>query len=332
MPFHLRVTAVVLVALALAIGWYEVMPGSSYDGPLPPLDAQASRIAVELRADVTELATTIGERNLGRRRGALEAAERFCEAQLASTGLPTRRQTFEVGAATCANVVTEKRGAARPDEIVVVGAHYDSALGAPGADDDATGVAAVLALARELAKTPLARTVRFVAFTNEEAPYVWQPTMGSVVYAKECRAHGDRIVAMLSLETIGYFSDAKGSQKYPAPLDHFYPSEGNFIAFVGNLGSRALVHEATGSFRRHAAFPSRGGAYPESLPGVSWSDHSSFWKEGYRAVMVTDTAPFRYPSYHTAADTTDKVDFERFARVVAGLVDVVVDLAGGRTG
>ena len=136
---------------------------------------------------------------------------------------------------------------------------------------------------------------------------------------------------MLSLETMGCFSDVEGSQSYPAPLSFLYPSKGNFIAFVGNFGSRALVKRCLARFRKDAAFPSEGAALPGFLPGVGWSDHWAFWEEGYPAIMVTDTAPFRYPYYHTAEDTPDKLDYERCARVVHGLREVVAELSGAST-
>ena len=132
---------------------------------------------------------------------------------------------------------------------------------------------------------------------------------------------------MFSLETIGYYSDRPGSQRYPFPLGLFYPSTGNFIAFVSDLGSRALLHAAVASFRRQAGFASEAAAAPAFLPGVDWSDHWSFRKEGYPALMVTDTALYRYPYYHTPLDTPDKVDYERLARVVTGLRGTIGELA-----
>ena len=133
---------------------------------------------------------------------------------------------------------------------------------------------------------------------------------------------------MLSLETIGYYSDAERSQHYPAPFNRFYPSRGDFIGFVSNLSSGFLVRRCIGSFRRTTSFPSEGLAAPSSITGIGWSDHSSFWEQGYRAVMVTDTAPFRYVHYHTPSDTPDKLSYDRMARVVSGVVRVVEDLAG----
>jgi Zn-dependent M28 family amino/carboxypeptidase len=153
--------------------------------------------------------------------------------------------------------------------------------------------------------------------------------MGSWIHARGCRRREENIVAMLSLETIGYYSDAPGSQHYPPPLGSFYPSEGNFIGFVGDWASRQLVIDVIAAFRRLVAFPSEGAALPANVPGVGWSDHWAFWQEGFPALMVTDTAPFRYPHYHTPDDTADKLDYDRMARVVAGLADVLALMAGG---
>jgi len=169
------------------------------------------------------------------------------------------------------------------------------------------------------------RTLRFVFFTNEE--YFRQNLMGSVVYAKLCRARNDNIVAMVSLETIGYFSDVDGSQKYPFPINLFYPSTGDFLGFVGNVGSRSLVRTAIGSFRILATLPSEGVAAPESIDGIGWSDQWSFWRQDYPGIMVTDTAPFRNPNYHRPTDTPDTLDYGRLAQVVTGLEAVVRTLA-----
>jgi Zn-dependent M28 family amino/carboxypeptidase len=166
-----------------------------------------------------------------------------------------------------------------------------------------------------------------VAFVNEEAPFSYSELMGSRVYARRAHARNEDIVAMFSLETIGYYSDTAGSQSYPFPFSLFYPDAGNFIGFVGNAMSRTLVRRVVASYRRQTHFPSEGIAAPEWVTGVAWSDHWSFWREGYPAVMVTDTAPFRYPYYHTAADTPDKIDYGRLARVVAGLASVISELA-----
>jgi Zn-dependent M28 family amino/carboxypeptidase len=185
----------------------------------------------------------------------------------------------------------------------------------------------MLALARRFAGRKTEHTLRFVAFVNEEPPYFLSGEMGSLVYAGRCKARGDKISAMISLETIGYFSDAPDSQIYPSRLlSAFYPKVGNFIGFVSNVHSRTLLRRAIALFRKHAKIPSEGAALPWFIPGVSWSDQWSFWKHGYPGMMVTDTAPFRYPHYHSANDTPDKLDYDRFALVVSGMEKVIQGL------
>ena len=210
----------------------------------------------------------------------------------------------------------------------MVGAHYDTVSGSPGANDNGTGVAALLELARRLAGRPARRTIRFVAFVNEEPPFFQTAEMGSVVYASAARARGDRIAGMLSLETMGYYSTVAGSQQYPAPeLSGLYPDVGNFIGFVANEASRPLLESASRAFVANSSVPLRGAALPEALPGTGWSDHWSFWQAGYPAMMVTDTAPWRYPYYHTAEDTPDKLVFGSFIAVVNGLEGTIQALA-----
>jgi Zn-dependent M28 family amino/carboxypeptidase len=303
------------------------MPGKSHAGPLEPLDAQEATLRDQLRTDVEALAGRIGERSVRQPEG-LSAAANHIESSFSASGVSPRRQTFTVGGVACDNIEAEVAGGDRHDEIVIVGAHYDAVQLTTGANDNASGVAAMLALARAFAHASPRATLRFVAFANEEPPHFQTPDMGSLVYAKRCRERGERVVAMLSLETIGYYSDDDGSQKYPAPLSAFYPSTGDFIGFVGDRSSADLVRRVVRTFRSTTRFPSEGGALPASLPGVGWSDQWSFWQVGYPGVMVTDTAPFRYPHYHTKADTPDKLDYERIARVVAGLERVVDELVG----
>jgi Zn-dependent M28 family amino/carboxypeptidase len=226
------------------------------------------------------------------------------------------------------NVCAEIAGSARASEVVLVGAHYDTVAGCPGANDNGTGVAALLALARRFASVHAERTLRFVAFPGEEPPAFQTEAMGSLVFARASRAKGEKITAMICLETLGCYSDESGSQTYPIPMLRIaYPDRGDFVAFVGNVASRGLVREAIETFREKAAFPSEGAALPARIPGVGWSDQWSFWEQGYPAIMVTDTAPFRYPHYHRASDTAEKVDFERLARVVEGLCSTVARLA-----
>jgi Zn-dependent M28 family amino/carboxypeptidase len=300
------------------------MPGSSYSGALKPLTDDEKVLVESLRRHVGAVASR--EHNMSHP-AELEAAARHIEVTLSDLGYGTAAQRFVVNGKEVRNIEVEVPGGAHAGEVVIVGAHYDSVLGAVGANDNGSGVAAMLELARLFKDARPARTLRFVAFVNEEPPYYESDEMGSRVYARRSRERGEHIVAMLSLETIGYYSDEPGSQQYPFPLSLFYPSTGNFLAFVANLGSRGLLHEALGSFRRNAQFPSEGVAAPAFIPGVDWSDHGSFWEENYPALMVTDTALYRYPHYHTPEDTPDKVDYERLARVVTGLHGMLRDLA-----
>lgn len=302
------------------------MPGKSFQGPLPEMTPAEKTLQHDMQRDLAKLAGEIGERNT-RHTDAYARATQFIEQQFSAAGYDVRRQVYSVKGRPCVNLEVQIKGSSRPSEIVVVGAHYDSAIGSPGANDNGSGTVALLALARALKGHQPARTLRLVAFANEESPYFDSEAMGSLVYARACAAKKENIVGMLSLETIGYYSDEPNSQRYPAPFDRFYPKTGNFVAFVGNADSRPLVESAVGAFRRHAQFPSEGGAAPKSFRDVGRSDHWAFWQCGYQALMVTDTAPFRYPYYHEATDTPDKVDYGRLARVVAGLQRVIVELA-----
>ena len=303
------------------------MPGKSWSGVLPPLTIEQARLADRLRKHVAVLSEEIGERNLWRD-GTLDATADYIEETLQAMGYAVTSQAYTVQATSVRNLEAVLSGTSLAEEIVLIGAHYDTVSESPGANDNASGVAALIEIARLLAAKLLARSVRFVAFVNEEAPFFYTWKMGSHRYARRAHERGDTITVMLSLETIGYYSDANGSQQYPNPVYAWlYPSTGNFIGFVGNLASRKLVRQCLGSFRRHSAFPSEGIAAPGRMIGIHWSDHWSFWQEGYAAVMVTDTALFRYPHYHASTDLPDRIDYERLARVAEGLAKVTVDLA-----
>lgn len=317
--------ALAVLTFFFLLWWFGMrMPGRN-SSTAAPLSADEIVLRGELAADVQKLAGEIGERNM-QRYPQLNAAADFIEDSFSHAGLRTRRDTFELDGRACHNIEAEIPGIRR--EIIVIGAHYDSVFGAPGANDNGSGVAAMLALARRFAGKTTGETLRFVAFANEEPPYFQTEQMGSLVYARRCKARGDQISAMISLETIGYFSDAPRSQTYPSVgIRPFYPSTGNFIGFVGNIRSRALLHRAIRLFRHQAKLPSEGGALPSFLPGVGWSDQWAFWQCGYPGFMVTDTAPFRYPHYHEATDTPDKLDYDRFALVVSGMEKTIFELA-----
>jgi hypothetical protein len=316
-----------LVLDCVLAAWNMIrMPSKSHRGPLPPADDRLVDLASELRRHVAYLADEIGERNVRYRPHKLAHTAEFVAAELSAAGYTVQRQEYDVDGTICANLEVEIVGLTRPDEIVIIGAHYDSVPNCPAANDNGSGMAAVLSLARAFCDSRNDRTLRFVAFVNEEEPYAHTDRMGSWVYARRCRQRGEKILAMLSLETIGYYSDEPGSQKYPRPLGFLYPSKGDFIAFVGNTRYGRLVRQVVRVFRQNEQFPAQAGAVPEVFSDIGRSDHWPFWQEDYPAIMVTDTAPFRYRHYHTAEDTVDKVDFERMARVVRGLRSVVKTL------
>ena len=317
----------VVPLLVLAGIWFVTgMPGSSWTGPLPPLTDREQLIHENLKRHVAALAGHIGERNVWRPE-AMAAAAAYIQERFEDAGYTVNAQPFNSRGLTVNNIEAVLPGHGAADEIIVVGAHYDSVADCPGANDNASGVAALLELARVLAGSTLSRSVRFVAFANEEAPFFYGDEMGSNLYAARAQAQDEHIEAMLSLETLGYFTDQPGSQQYPFPFSYLYPDTGNFIGFVGNLTSRSLVRKVVGAFRASTAFPSEGVAAPSGIEGIHWSDHWSFWEAGYPAIMVTDTAPFRYPYYHTANDTPAQLDYTGLARVTGGLAEVVAVLA-----
>ncbi len=316
----------VFFAIAFFFFWMIAMPGNSYSGELSPLTDEEKDTAERLEHHVYELAQEIGERNFLNLQNLQEAAG-YLETTLTGFGYEVRSQEFSIAQGEIRNLEVEVKGRVRPEEIVVVGAHYDSVLGCPGADDNATGVAAVIELARIFFGITPENTLRFVFFVNEEPPFFQTPIMGSFVYASELHIRGENIIAMFSLETIGYYSSEAKSQNYPFPFSLFYPDRGDFIGFVGNLGSRSLVRQSLRIFRDNCQFPSEGVAALSTIPGIGWSDHWSFWQFGFPAIMITDTAPFRNPNYHRESDLVNSLDFASMARVVQGLEEVISTVA-----
>ncbi|MDH3220993.1 MAG: M20/M25/M40 family metallo-hydrolase [Gammaproteobacteria bacterium] len=324
----MTVLLIVVIALVGLLVYMIKMPGESFRGALPPLDEGGRELALKLERHVETLCINPAGRHYLEKKG-LAAARDYIAAQFEASGYAVGFQSYEFGGDDYANIEVTRAGNRLVDEVIVVGAHYDAVVGAPGANDNGSGVAALLELARRFVDIELPRTLRFVAFVNEEPPHFLTGTMGSDAYARRAARQRENIVAMFALETIGYYRDDPGSQHYPPPLNLFYPQQGNFIAFVGNLRSRALVTRSLRAFRQHARFPSEGIAAPAFIPGVDWSDHRSFWKQGYPALMITDTAPYRYPWYHSAQDTPDKVDYQRMVYVVDGLAKMIEALARG---
>lgn len=301
------------------------MPGTSFDESAPPLTDQQKPMQERLQDHVRTLAGDIGDRNVHVPKD-LDRARTYILDEWKGMGYAPNEREFSVNDQPVSNLDVEIEGQTHPEEIVIIGAHYDTAMN-PGADDNASGVAGVLELSRAFSNRSPDRTLRFVAFVNEEPPfYRVEGKMGSWVYARRSRERDEQIEAMVSLEMIGYFSDREGSQNYPFPLSMLYPSRGDFIGFVSNFSNRHLVHRCIGTFRQHATIPSEGGAPPGWISGVGWSDHWSFWQEGYPGLMVTDTALFRNPNYHATTDRPSTLDYESMTRVVDGLIPVVSEL------
>lgn len=323
------------------------IPGHSYRGPLPQLTEVERDLAKRLSDHVWMLAGDIGARSLTSAPENLSKAAEYIEHVFRSHGYDPRRQEFNVETFnhhqreitnesikfptvkhTTWNVIAENACASASAEIVIVGAHYDSVYDCPAANDNGSGVSAMLEIARMLRNETLNKTVRFVAFTNEEPPFFRTEQMGSYQHAQACHDQKERIAAMICLETIGFYSDAPNSQKFPHSIFGVaFPKTGNFVSFVSNFQSAGLLKRCVRSFRDAVKFPSEGIAVPQQIKGVDFSDQHNFWRLGYPAVMVTDTAFYRYPHYHEPEDTPDKLNYETLARVVSGLAAVVRELS-----
>ena len=263
---------------------------------------------------------------------ALENAVRYIEVRLAFLGYTVKRQQYvHVGKqvrnieVSLINTVNDKP----PNRIFIVGAHYDFARGAPGANDNGSGTAAVLELARMLKGLRLGQgtELKFVFFVTEEPPYFGGEGMGSWQHAKDLRTRGQPAATAPILDSIGYYSQARDRQRYRPALEKLYPNTGNFIAFVGTQASSELVRKALAAFKATSPFPAEGLAAASYVEGVTWSEHTSYNRHGYPAIMITDTAFLRYPYFHTAEDTPDELDYQSMARVVDGLAKVIEGLA-----
>ncbi|WP_444677986.1 M28 family peptidase [Halomonas sp. E19] len=325
-----RVATGVLLALAMPLAWgywlMFAMPGGSYQGTPPPLDADGEALRERLHAHVRVLSEEIGERHYWRPEALHQTAD-YIEEAFRAAGHEPLRHPVPTGDRTFHNIEVQLSGSGEAQEILVVGAHFDTVRGSPGADDNASGVAVLLELARLLESAPLDRSLHLVAFVNEEMPFFGSSAMGSLRYARQAKAQGANIVGMLSLEMLGYFTDAPGSQAHPPLLGHLFPDRGDFVAFIGNLESRELVKQAIGAFRTHAQVPSEGLAAPELIGDIRRSDHWSFWEMGYPAIMLTDTANFRNPYYHGPRDTHDTLDYDTMARLTKALAKALQAMA-----
>lgn len=314
-----RLAAAVLgVGALLAVAAWQAhamrMPGRAFEGPPPPATREERGLASALERDVRALAVDIGERH-DRRYPALVRARDHLEARLREIGLAPERDGYEVDGLRVDTLVADAGGGR-----LLLGAHYDSAVGSPGANDNASGVAVVLALAERLAAAPPAGGVRIALFPNEEPPHFSRPSMGSRVYAERAAERGALPEGAIVLDSVGYYAAAPGSQRFGVFWHSLvFGDRGDFVAFVSDARSEPLLRRSLEGFRRGARIRSEGAVLSPRSRGASWSDHASFWAHGVPAILVTDTAAFRDPSYHQPTDDGHQIDYLALARVTVAL-------------
>ena len=297
-----------LLLLLLVIWFVLTQPIGFFDSKVSTPKADPKK----LQNDVEMLSQTLPPRLPDE--ASLEPTVKWIESQLQAYGMP-QRQTYTADEQSFHNLILQFG----PDtkEVIVVGAHYDSADGLSGADDNASGVAGLIELARLLSHTKLSSRVELVAYTLEEPPHFRSNKMGSYIHAKSLKESGKDVSLMMSLEMIGYFSDEPNSQHYPVPfLDFIYPSKGNYVAIVANLSNLSTVRKVKASFRQASTLPVYSINAPALIPGIDYSDHRNYWRMGYPAVMITDTAFARNTAYHTPQDTADRLNYQKMAQVV----------------
>lgn len=312
-----------LAGSAAAYVWYRLAQPFVAAGP-PSVGAAASPDRLERH--VRKLSVDFSGRSFDNP-AQLEGAARYIESELSALGLAVQSQRFHARGRPYRNLVA----ALGPDtrDVLVIGAHYDVADDQPGADDNASGVAGLIELARLLKDQPLRQRIELVAFANEEPPFFRTPDMGSAVHARSLTAGGKRASLMIALECIGYFSDAPDSQAYPVRLlDAVYPTTGNFIALVGRFEDDAITREVKAALLSASDLPVASINAPAFVVGVDFSDHLNYWNEGFVGMMLTDTAFYRNKAYHSADDTADRLDYGRMAKVVDGVRAVALQQAG----
>lgn len=305
----------------IGVGWL-------WSAEMAAVQWEEGTVRAELAALVRTLAVTIGPRSY-KDPANLSATADFISQRFESFGYEVTEQPFQVEELTIRNIIAERRGTERPDRVIVIGAHYDTVVGSPGADDNASGMAVLLELARVHAETEFRKTVRFVAFTLEEPPFFRSRHMGSRIYARSLKERGEQVEGMLCLESVGYYSHDKGSQSFPWLvfwLRWRYPTTGNFITIVSNAESQPLQAQVRDALKAHMSLPVETYTGPWWIPGVDWSDHGSFWNEGYPAIMLTDTALFRNPHYHRPTDQPETLDYQAMSELVRGLAGALTAL------
>lgn len=284
-------------------------------------------IKKNLSRHVHVLATEIGERNLANYH-ALNRAATYITNVMSESTFRVSTQDYYHKKHLLQNIVAEKLGSERPDEIIVIGAHYDTVINSPGADDNSSGIAGLLELTRLLGDFKSKRTIRIVAFTLEEPPFHDSPLMGSNVYAKNCHHKKENIIGMVSLEMIGYFTTKNNSQRYPRmDMEYRYPDKGDFMAIVGNKESKSMVDLTSDFVKRYSRMNVLPFVAVHGMPGISLSDHAPFWKYGYKAIMATDTSFFRNPHYHNPDDTHDTLNYRYSAKFLYGFSFAIREMA-----
>lgn len=314
---------VILIFILLLVGlWFWItQPLLSKARPNPVRSVDPSR----LQAHVRKLSIELAPRDESHIEN-LDRVASYIKNEFSQTTTFVSEQAYRVQGRSYRNLIAEF--GPESEERLIVGAHYDTAGPLPGADDNASGVAGLIELARLLGQQQPPLRVELVAFTLEEPPYFRTTAMGSSVHAESLRKQNIRVKAMLSLEMIGYFSDAPNSQHFPSvALSALYPSTGNFISVVGRLSDWSLVRRTKGAMRNASPLAVYSINAPSFVAGVDFSDQLNYWRAGYNAVMITDTAFYRNGNYHTSQDTEEKLDYKRMAMVVEGVYAAVVELA-----
>jgi Zn-dependent M28 family amino/carboxypeptidase len=256
----------------------------------------------------------------------LDRCADYISTHLKNAGAIVEMQDFIVDNRTYRNVIG-RFGIGKPKKIIV-GAHYDSCDDTPGADDNASGVAGLLELAKLIGKNQPDVEVELVAYTLEEPPFFGGPQMGSAFHAASVAKEKDKIIGVIVLEMIGYFSDEPGSQNYPVPLlKGYYPSRGNFITVVSRWNQGDWISDLKAGMNGATDLPVYSFRGPASLPGVDFSDHRNYWPYDIPAAMVTNTAFYRNTNYHGENDTADRLDYERMGKVVVGVYEAIMDVA-----
>ncbi|MCC5914466.1 MAG: M28 family peptidase [Balneolaceae bacterium] len=321
--------ALIFLFGSIFVGWLILIPPFQPDRPQQKPDETMNRLAEQLESDVRILSEKIGERNMNRA-GTMDQTVQFLMEELSEAGYepeehPYRLSRGRFSGREAVNLSVEVEGETDSDITILIGAHYDSVFGSPGANDNGSGVAVLLALARYFSESTPPLNLRFLFFANEEPPFFKTDDMGSLAYVRDLSPEEqEKIGLMISLDGLGYFDDAPRTQRYPLPgMGLVYPGTADFIGFVTRLRDRKVMKEALLSFRKAELIDAEGAALPGFLPGVDWSDHWSFWQHGIPALLITDTLPFRDPAYHAASDTAERLDYQKMAAVTKGIISMI---------